>query len=24
LEKQGLAKYDTPEFEQFLRDLAEI
>lgn len=24
MEKQGLAKYDTPEFEQFLRDLAEI
>jgi thiol-disulfide isomerase/thioredoxin len=24
MEKQGLAKYDTPEFEQFLRDLSEI
>ena len=24
LEKQGLAKYDTPEFEAFLRELAEI
>ncbi|PKD43396.1 TlpA family protein disulfide reductase [Rhodohalobacter barkolensis] len=24
MEKQGLAKYDTSEFEQFLRDLAEI
>lgn len=23
LEKQGLAKYDTPEFERFLRNLAE-
>ncbi len=24
MEKQGLAKYDTPEFEQFLRELADI
>ena len=24
MEKKGLAKYDTPEFEQFLRDLAEL
>jgi len=24
MEKQGLAKYNTPEFEQFLRDLSEI
>lgn len=24
MEKQGFAKYDTPEFEQFLRELAEI
>jgi thiol-disulfide isomerase/thioredoxin len=24
MEKKGLAKYDTPEFEQFLRDLAAL
>lgn len=24
MEKRGLAKYDTPEFEQFLRELAEL
>ncbi len=24
MEKQGLAKYDTPQFEQFLRDLMEL
>jgi thiol-disulfide isomerase/thioredoxin len=24
MEKRGLAKYDTPEFEQFLRDLADL
>jgi peroxiredoxin len=24
MEKRGLAKYDTPEFEQFLRDLVQL
>lgn len=24
MEKRGLAKYDTPEFEQFLRDLTDL